>query len=314
MVKEKHVTHYIFKEKPITHYIVKEATTKAIKSKMGLAVLIIASKFNQQVRSQAELEQWYIDTIPLSPYEDVEPSKRATLFQWLDEFSTLDPIHDLLTSKSRTAPKQLGDTSAHNIDRPFEFPTVFETHLEEVTSYNETAESFDFPTPHPDAPAGSEAYINDKALDNHYAPQFIIDNHNYYARWMETTKHNVFINMWISDRWAIRTESTHYVFQWHPKAQIWFCADFGFGLAGDDIMGEGKLTFIFGLDPNNDASMQGPQIRNACPAGPGWEKAKEEMLILSEETRKRNEGLEKMWKVVDEWRRVDEEQARRVEM
>jgi hypothetical protein len=38
------------------------------------------------------------------------------------------------------------------------------------------------------------------------------------------------------------------------------------------------------------------------------------MLILSEETRKRNEGLEKMWKVVDEWRRVDEEQARRVEM
>jgi hypothetical protein len=47
MVKEKHVTHYIFKEKPITHYIVKEATTKAIKSKMGSAVLIIASKFNQ---------------------------------------------------------------------------------------------------------------------------------------------------------------------------------------------------------------------------------------------------------------------------
>jgi hypothetical protein len=185
MVKEKHVTHYIFKEKPITHYIVKEATTKAIKSKMGSAVLIIASKFNQQVRSQAEIEQWYIDTIPLSPYEDVEPSKRATLFQWLDEFSTLDPIHDLLTSKSRTAPKQLGDTSAHKIDRPFDFPTVFETHLEEVTSYNETAESFgesfDFPTPHPDAPAGSEAYINDKALDNHYAPQFIIDNHNYDA-------------------------------------------------------------------------------------------------------------------------------------
>jgi hypothetical protein len=79
-------------------------------------------------------------------------------------------------------------------------------------------------------------------------------------------------------------------------------------------MGEGKLTFIWGLDPDNDASMQGPQIWNARSAGPGWEKAKQDMLVTSEETRLRNEGLEKMWKVVDEWRRVDGEQARRTEM
>jgi hypothetical protein len=166
---------------------------------------------------QAEFEQWHIDIIPLSPYEDVKPSKRATWFQWLDEFSTLDPVGDLLTSKPRTAPKQLGDTSAQDIYRPFDFPTVFETHLEEVNTYNETAESFDesfdFPAPHPNSPAGSEAYTNGKALDNHYAPQDIIDNYNYDARWMETTKHNVFIDMWIPGRWSIRTESTYYISQ-----------------------------------------------------------------------------------------------------
>jgi hypothetical protein len=221
MVKENHVSHYIVKEKHVLHYIVKDATTKTIKPKikpkMGSAVLVIASKFKHQVRSQAEFEQWHIDIIPLSPYEDVKPSKRATWFQWLDEFSTLDPVGDLLTSKPRTAPKQLGDTSAQDIDRPFDFPTVFETHLEEVNTYNETAESFDesfdFPAPHPNSPAGSEAYTNGKALDNHYAPQDIIDNYNYDARWMETTKHNVFIDMWIPGRWSIRTESTYYISQ-----------------------------------------------------------------------------------------------------
>jgi hypothetical protein len=218
IVNEKQITHYNVKGKDVTHYNVKDTINddgnnktikQAAKPRLGSAVLLIASKYSKQVHARADLMQWNINTISLSPYEDVKPTKRAIMAQWLDEFSKLDPVRDLLTSKPRTKQySRRGCTSARDIQCPLSIPTVFNTILEEVRTWNETSEPFSFPFPHPDSLAASEMYNNGKYIFIDFAPPEIRAQ-GYDTRWMETAKLNVFLDVWVPGRWAIRTETAY---------------------------------------------------------------------------------------------------------
>jgi hypothetical protein len=218
----------------------------------------------------------------------------------------LTPFH---TWKTRSAPKRNSDITTTDIDRSIPITTVSSHIISEVEHANEDENPgyFAFPSPHANSPAASEIYTS-KVIFNDWAPQEAIAQ-GYWSRWMETAKRNVFIDIFTPGRWAICSGTSYYIFEWQPKAQIWFCSDFGFGLAGDGVLGEGKLGLVIGTDPENDINMQGTHIWDGGAEGPGWTKTQEQFFAEGIKDKERERAIPQMWEQVEEWAGQDRKEA-----
>jgi len=91
-----------------------------------------------------------------------------------------------------------------------------------------------------------------------------------------------------------------------PRNQIWYCADHGFGFAGED---DGGLRWVQGLNLVRDAGLLGPCIWAGKSDGPFWSDAADEFEATGKVFRERDDRVEQMRDQLLELERKEREEV-----